>query len=282
MRLLELTRSCNNACLFCSQADERARPYCARDASIEALLQGVQGEDLAIVGGEPTLEARLVGLAARARGCGARGVWVQTNGRRLAYKAYARELHGAGVMALEVSIQGSCAAMHDYHTRVDGSFAQTLRGIAHAAEAGMRVGVSTVVTRSNLRHLDALVRVVHAAGAIGLRLRRVRAVGGALERRQRLVPAPAIAAGYLSEARAAGDRLRLAVYFERVDDPTQPFVDWVGGPQEQRAGAAHVSQGPVAVRARTALGESRGHDRLSGEALRDILPGLFESSAHRR
>jgi MoaA/NifB/PqqE/SkfB family radical SAM enzyme len=279
MLLLELTKTCNNACRFCSQADERAA---GSSCEIDAPLSAVAGAAVAIVGGEPTLDGRLLEVAARARDGGAASVWVQTNARRLAYKSYAEELARNGVQALEVSLQGSSAAMHEYHTRAEGSFAQTVRGIANAVQARLRVAVTAVVTRSNLRHLETIVRTAHTVGAGAVRLRRVRAVGGALQEQARLVPAPALAAAHLYEARAVGDQLGIPVFFEVVDDPQQPFIDFVGGPQETRLASSGRSPEASVGRAHPAVGESRARDRLSGDALRDIFPALFEAVPEKR
>ena len=280
MVLVELSCLCNNACVFCSQAEERCNG--ARqvdDASVQAALQSARGEVVAVVGGEPSLDPRLASIAERARQLGAQAIVIQTNGRRLAYARYAAELAGAGVTCLEVSLQGSSAAMHDYHTSVPGSFGQTIRGIANAVAAGMSVVVTTVVTRSNLRHLSEIARVVHTLGARALRLRRVRLVGRALELQQRLLPAAVLAAPHLQQARRVGDQLGIPVYFEVAADPAPGFVDFVGGSEPHEAEETALLRDTKAAlsteRARPALAENRGRDRLSGDALREILPELF-------
>jgi molybdenum cofactor biosynthesis enzyme MoaA len=287
MLLVELSPRCNNACVFCSQALERCNGVReADDSYLQQVLSAASGARVAVVGGEPTLDPRLASLCARALQAGAQAIVVQTNARMLAYPRYAGELAQAGVSALEVSLQGSSVPMHDYHTAVSGSFKQTVRGIANAVAAGMSVSVTTVVTRSNLRHLSEIVRVVHALGARALRLRRVRPVGRALELQQRLVPAAVLAAQHLQQARLVGDQLGVPVFFEVVADEALGFVDFVGG-QEPTEPEASISlkdaQAALVVeRARPALTEDRGRDRVSGEALREIFPELFEPASEGR
>jgi MoaA/NifB/PqqE/SkfB family radical SAM enzyme len=272
--VVPVTLRCNNACLFCSQAGER-------HADVPVVLQPAQ--IVALVGGEPTLHASLGELAGRARDGGARLVVVQTNGRRLAYRTYARQLADGGVGALEVSLQGSTAAMHDYHTRVPGSFSQSARGVVNAVAAGMHVVLTTVVTRSNLRHLSEVVTLAHALGARGVRLRRVRRVGRAIELSERLVPSPVLAAPHLQQARATGERLGVPVFLETAGEP---FCDYTGGPPEAGAPEADRARGRLEVqamrRARPAAGENRAQQRVSGEGLREILPGLFEPAEGER
>lgn len=187
MRLVRLGHSCNNACAFCAQGDLRATEPAIGAEKIRAQLEGVSGEVVAFVGGEPTVFDALFDTIKAARRAGARSVLVQTNGRRLAYASYATALAEAGVDALDVSLHGSTAAMHEYHTSVPGSFSQTLTGITHALRAGMAVGMTTVVTRSNFRHLGDIVRVAHAKGASAIHFAMAAPEGRALDARGRIL-----------------------------------------------------------------------------------------------
>ena len=118
MRVVALGFACNNACIFCAQGDLRSRGAEIDEAPIAAELASIQpGEIVAFVGGEPTLAARLPDWIEEASRRGAARVVVQTNGRRLAYRAYARELASVGksgahsggptCVALDVSLHGS-------------------------------------------------------------------------------------------------------------------------------------------------------------------------------
>jgi molybdenum cofactor biosynthesis enzyme MoaA len=284
MLRVELSCRCNNACLFCSQALERADgPSEADEPLVRQVLRSATGVPVGIVGGEPTLDRRLSLFSSLARDQGASAVVVQTNGRRFAYVEYARELVRAGVCALDVSLQGSTAAMHDYHTAVPGSFSQTARGIANAAHAGLRVVITTIVTRSNVRHLSDVAQIAHSLGARALRLRRVRAVGNAVQLQQRLLPAAVLVAPYLQQAHRMQHQLRMPIFLETVRDPGAEFVDFVGGPPEQPPTSEDQNRWArdalAGLRTRPAHAENRGRDRLSGDALRQILPGLFEPDA---
>jgi MoaA/NifB/PqqE/SkfB family radical SAM enzyme len=164
MRAIALGLTCNNACIFCAQGELSTQ----RPGRPEVRLDAIEpNEVVAFVGGEPTLDDELPALVRGAHTRGARRIIVQTNGRRFAYRAYARVMREASdKLGLDVSLHGSALAMHDYHTQTAGSFQQTVLGVRHARAEGIDVGVTTVVTRSNYRHL---VDIVHLARALGVK-----------------------------------------------------------------------------------------------------------------
>ncbi len=218
MRAITVGFTCNNACVFCAQGERRASPGEAARAprEIAALIAAVQpGETVAFQGGEPTLFEDLPAWIRAAAARGAARVVVQTNGRRLAYRAYARSLAAAAsghvALALDVALQGSTVAMHEYHTGAEGSFAQTVQGLRHARAERLPFGVTTVVTRSSFRHLTEILRVAHAAGAVAIHFAPVEAFGRAAAARSRLVPAPEMVMPYLNRAVAEAQRLGLGV-----------------------------------------------------------------------
>lgn len=274
MLIVELGPRCNNCCVFCAQSQQRTEGSThSNHEEIAAMLSNASGHHVAIVGGEPTIHPELPDILRCARSAGATGIVVQTNGRRLAYAPYLRELITAGASAFDVSLQGSSAPMHDYHTSVPGSFAQTASGIRNASAATIPVIVSSVVTRSNLRHLGEIVELAHALGARAVRLRRVQRTGAGSEAFQRLMPPPALARAWVRSAVQAGERVGIPVVAGAVDG--LPVVDFVGG--SEIPGAACDGAHPASLpRTRPARGEDRASDARSGTALRDILPALFD------
>ncbi len=149
--------------------------------------------EVTFLGGEPTILPELTSWTSFAAGIGFRQVQVQTNGRRLSYRSYARELSAAGVGDLDVSIHGHDAAVHDFHVGADGAFSQTTAGISNALAAGMSVGTTTVVTRSNFRHLEDVVRLSLRLGASRVHLAAAAARGSAEASFDSVVPRFALA-----------------------------------------------------------------------------------------
>ena len=185
MRAIALGLTCNNACIFCAQGELSAQ----RPGRPEVRLDDIEpNEVVAFVGGEPTLDEELPALVRGADARGARRIIVQTNGRRFAYRAYARVMREASdKLGLDVSLHGSTAAMHDYHTQTAGSFQQTALGIRNARAEGIDVGVTTVITRSNYRHLVEIVHLVRGLGAKVIRFVLAERFGRAVEAADRIV-----------------------------------------------------------------------------------------------
>lgn len=144
--------------------------------------------DVTFAGGEPTLDPSLTDRVRDAVARGATSVLVQTNGRRLAYASYLEELVDAGVTHLDISLHGPTPVVHDYHTGVPGSFVQTAKGIHGAARTRLVVGVTTVVTRSNFRHLPAMADLLRRLGARSWHISAARPIGAAAADISAVVP----------------------------------------------------------------------------------------------
>jgi MoaA/NifB/PqqE/SkfB family radical SAM enzyme len=252
MRAIVVGFTCNNACVFCAQGDLRDTTAPSPvDAQIEAIREG---EAIAFVGGEPTIADALPAWIRAATERGASRVIVQTNGRRLAYRAYARALREASPrLALDVSLHGSTAPMHDYHAGTPGSFAQTIQGLRNARAEGIAFGVTTVITRSNFRHLIEIVRIAHAAGARAIHFAIAAPFGRAARDRARVIPAPAMVDPHLRRALAEAQRLRVAV---ALDDRAPPAA------AELFAGLGEVEHAATedAPRKRVSLPVASTHD----------------------
>lgn len=294
MQLVRLGALCNNACVFCAQAHERAKG--TERPSDEGVLSAIKAaaagtESLGFVGGEPTMHPDLATWIACARNAGIQEIVLQTNARRLAYASYARELRAAGLSAIDVSLLGSSAAMHDYHTGTPGAFAQTVRGMRHARAAAIDVVASCVLTRSNFRHAADIVRVAHAAGATAIRFRFPVLVGRALETPARIAPQASLVEPYLKLAWIQARRLQLGAFLiGAARDPRQPFVDFLADDAERcvqhQAFTPAVTIGVGAEqlqgRARPATSERRVRDRRTGAELQEILPKLFNPASGER
>lgn len=197
--VFRLGLACNNRCIFCCQdglhtADPRAH-----------------GEELTFVGGEPLLHEDLVERVREARTKGARAVGVQTNGYRLA--ELAAPLARAGLTDVHVSIHGAEAAVHDYHTGVDGSFERLLQGVAAARAEGFLVVATTVLTQSNFRGLDVLARLLHQRGIQAWNIAVPEVAGRALTSFDRVIPRLGMALPFALHAAALARALGLHVYF---------------------------------------------------------------------
>ena len=125
--------ACNNACVL------RAGPLRDKEEGppdVAAQLAAiVAGETVAFTGGEPTIDDELPAWIKAAEAKGAARVIVQTNGRRLAYRAFTRALREASTkLALDVALQG----FHGGDARVPHGHAGELRADGARRTSGAR------------------------------------------------------------------------------------------------------------------------------------------------
>ncbi len=282
MRPVSAGFCCNNACGFCSQGALRAFRPRPSDAAVRCAVEAALREDreLAFVGGEPTLREELPAWIAHAKSLGASWILLQTNGRRLVYPGYCAALKAAGLDACEVALQGSTAAMHDYHTEAPGSFRQTAAGLRQARAAGLEVCAGAVVTRSNFRHLPELVRLAKSLGARALRLAAARPVGRAAAARDRLLPSPELVAPFLEAALTLARKLDFAAFAE--DAAPRELRRFFAGLGECEPAAAPQAERRLelpASKPKPGAREVRAPRKRTGSELKAIFPGLFEDGA---
>lgn len=164
-----VSTSCNNRCLFCLE-DRRLRAQSDFCDQLNALESYPRRDAVLFTCGEPTIAEGLTSQVAAARKLGYGDIELVTNGRRLAYAGYSRELVAAGLTAVTISIHGHSAKIHDALTRAPGSFSQSMEGLRNMAAIAGRLGrpritVSTVLTRRNCEGIDRTVAAIAAAGA---------------------------------------------------------------------------------------------------------------------
>jgi len=164
---------CNNNCLFCMEADRTRRAERiasqSRDDIRRMIDQYPRTDEVLFTSGEPTLEPELCTYIEWAKQRGFRVIGLVTNGRRLAYRGYARELLDAGLNRVTVSIHGHTATLHDGQTRTPGSFEQSLAGLDEIVRLGrrrhLRVHTSTVLNRRTLPYLEEIRCLLSSRGA---------------------------------------------------------------------------------------------------------------------
>lgn len=127
--------SCNNNCMFCMEDDRSARFDRLKAQTPEDVRRMMSldpdAREVMFTSGEPTLHPRLPEYMRMAKDLGFPIIGLITNGRRLAYKPYARELLEAGLNHVLVSIHGPNGKVHDMLTRSKGAFVQAVAGLAN-------------------------------------------------------------------------------------------------------------------------------------------------------
>lgn len=208
-----LGRACDNTCVFCAQ--EGLPREAESDASIDAALGRAWSSGaraLTFVGGEPALDSRLASLVSKARAAGFTRVGVQTNGVALAAAGRVSDLVARGLTDLHLSLHGSEARVHDWHTGVPGSFDAALRTLGASRAARLEVVAVTVLTRSSFRVLSGIPRLLASRGVaawcVDVPLWRGRAATAA----DRVVPRLALALPFALHALEAAAKLALPAF----------------------------------------------------------------------
>jgi radical SAM protein with 4Fe4S-binding SPASM domain len=176
---LDLTRLCNNRCLYCFAYPEHTAPQPNVMISFEdacRLLHIVADEfalhSVRFTGGEATLHPKLVDLIAFAHHTfHPKLVVLLTNGRRLRRPSFCQPLYDAGLTAMQISLESDTAAIHDQMVGVRGAWAETVEGIKMAlrlhpwGERGSQlINVKTTVSELNRHTLEATVRFIASLG----------------------------------------------------------------------------------------------------------------------
>ncbi len=123
---------CNNNCVFCSEADEymeNLKPKTFKEVEKEIREVRKEYDFVNLMGREPTLRSDFLDILKLVKSLDFKQVGFTTNGRMLAYPEFTREVLGAGVNQIVISLASASPKVHDRVTRVAGSFNQTLSAI---------------------------------------------------------------------------------------------------------------------------------------------------------
>ncbi len=208
--LIELERSCDNACVFCGQ--QGLEPLGPVD--LDRALAHARGDtdEVTFGGGEPTLAPALPHAVVRARALGFARIGVQTHARHLASGALLDDLVSRGLTDVHVSLHGARADVHEYHTGVDGSYEGALAGARACVDRRLEVVVATVLTRSNARSLTALPALLRGLGISAWCLVVPRVAGRAVADFDRVYPRLGLALPYALHALQAARELGLVTW----------------------------------------------------------------------
>ena len=153
---------CNNHCKFCVQGNKREIFPDRYDEEVRAILRKEikNHQGVVFTGGEPTVRKELVEWVKYAKELGYKEIQIQTNGRMFAYMNFCKKMVEAGANEFGMALHGSNAKIHDYLTRVPGSFDQTTQGIENLRTLGQCVLTNTVITKPNYKDLPNLAKLL--------------------------------------------------------------------------------------------------------------------------
>jgi radical SAM protein len=164
----EVSRACDLACVHCRAsaipARESGELTTAEGLRLMRQVRGFGHPVFVLTGGDPLKRDDIHDLIA---GAVAEGLptYLSPSGTPLLTHAALLRARRAGLSGVSISLDGSCAAIHDRFRRVPGSFDWSLEGAAAAAALGLRLQINTTLTRHNLADLKAIAALVSSLEA---------------------------------------------------------------------------------------------------------------------
>lgn len=204
--LAELTHRCPLACPYCSNSVALTRKERELDTAVW-LDVFRQAADLGVLhvhlsGGEPLARRDLETLVAGAREAGLYANLI-TSGIGLTERRL-KMLAEAGLDHVQLSLQGTDAAMADRIGGYAGGFARKMAAATWIGAAGLPLTLNFVLHRQNMHQLEAAIAMAETLGARRLEVATVQFHGWAMANRAALMPTR-------EQARMAGETVRSLV-----------------------------------------------------------------------
>ncbi|MBM4372428.1 MAG: radical SAM protein, partial [Deltaproteobacteria bacterium] len=154
---IQVTRTCNQACIFCSNPELDRETTLAQACALVDDLAARGYDGVILTGGEPTLFCGLAELIAHATGRGL-GVRIITNGQKTCDPAYLQGLHDAGLRHVHQSVYTDDPEIQGRLTGRPESHRNLCASLDNVGALGIRVDVNITIQKHNADHLDRVVR----------------------------------------------------------------------------------------------------------------------------
>ncbi len=162
MKTIEIVMDyrCNARCEFCFVPPSVREDSFSTDKIRDILAFGRENgaETVYFGGGEPTIRRDLLPMIRYAKRIGYSMINLKTNGMIFCYPDHVERVMAAGAGSFTIPIWGT-AEIHDRYSRVTGAFERTEMAVKNLADAGARVEIDLLVTKSNMESLaESVVR----------------------------------------------------------------------------------------------------------------------------
>lgn len=202
---------CNNNCRFCYDANKRDYPSLTTDQTKQRLTEARnRGCDyIDFLGGEFTIRKDALELIRFAKELGYKVIALTTNGRVLSYSDIAEKFIEAGLTDIIYSIHGHTPELHDFQTRVSGSFKQLVKGIKNTQELGIPFFANITLTKLNYKHLPQIAQFLVDLGCVNAEFIYVDPTGAAYNDFNDIVPTVKEIASYIRQCLDIGMKNRI-------------------------------------------------------------------------
>jgi radical SAM protein with 4Fe4S-binding SPASM domain len=213
---IELTSRCNQRCGYCYNAwredNGKGVGALASDellALVDRALTEVHFDEVTLTGGEPLARADLFRVLDLCRGHGVTIQMISNGG--LVTDAIAERLAGYPISFIQITLNGTTAALHDEH--VGGEhYVGTIAGIRALVARGVRVVGCVVVTRKNAGLVGEILDQFRGLGVTTVALSRFSPAGYAANQVGELLPSRSEVLRALAAAQArATDGMEIQV-----------------------------------------------------------------------
>ncbi len=185
--LIKVGYGCNEHCTFCHTQD--VRHIDAEAAEVEAKIRRAKslGHSMVVLsGGEPTIRPELVRWAKMVAESDM-DFGLVSNGLMLAYSEVVEQLLAQRLRYVYMSLHGAERAIHNRLVRRD-TFDVATQAIENLSGRGLDLTANCVVTKSNLAHLDGLVRLLAPLPDVRVKFSMTEPKGGAWHLFDQVVP----------------------------------------------------------------------------------------------
>jgi radical SAM protein len=163
----ENTRACDLACVHCRAAAQprRSQFELTTEQGFRLIdeIASMQPKVFVITGGDPLKRDDVFNMITYARVCGLEPS-LTPSATPLLTEAAVAKMKRRGLSRMAVSLDASCATLHDNFRRVPGSFDLTLRAIRAAKREDIPVQVNTTVTRRTIGDIRSMVPLLEDLG----------------------------------------------------------------------------------------------------------------------
>ncbi|MCF7870316.1 MAG: radical SAM protein [Candidatus Omnitrophica bacterium] len=213
--------SCTNNCRFCAVASKRSYPDKTTEQIKtelkESYLSG--SREVVFTGGEFTIRKDVFEIVKTARDLGYYIIQAQTNGRRFSSKEFCKNILLSGLNEFGPALHGHTAQIHDFLTRREGSFRQTVLGIYNMkkmTKGKIKTITNTVVTKYNYKYLPQIADLLIKLGVDQCQFAFVHAMGNAGRYFRSVVPKKTDVLPYLKKAINLCKKNKLKVMAEAI------------------------------------------------------------------
>ena len=224
--VIELTKRCNNHCLYCYMSegprDQNSDSRLSSEMStievtntIANLCEEAPVESIAFSGGEPLLREDLPEILSFVRNKGISPV-VITNGTLLTSERIA--MTGTDV-TYEITLLSHRREVHDRLAGRRGAWDAVVEGMASARHARTNFVAVFVATKLNYMDVCKTAELAMALGAVGLMYNRMNLGAHNIRHADRLLPTPDMIRGNLDTLEELSTRYRLPVAVSVVIEP---------------------------------------------------------------